>query len=115
MGCGGGAKSPKKAVSEPKKVDSVDANFTPGTFLQRHVGNLSDNYKELRKLGSGAFADVKLCLYKPTNQNRAVKVIHKAGLSAQQMDSKYMLKEIQVLSSLDHPNTLRCYEIFEDP
>jgi len=26
-----------------------------------------------------------------------------------------MLKEIQVLATLDHPNILRCYEIFEDP
>ncbi|CAG9317280.1 unnamed protein product [Blepharisma stoltei] len=114
MGCGGSKKS-NKAATEPKKVEPAGSSVNPGTFLQRHMGGLSENYKEIRKIGSGAFADVKLCIFKPTNQERAVKVIHKAGLSTQQMDSTYMLKEIQVLSSLDHPNILRCYEIFEDP
>lgn len=88
--------------------------ITPGTFLPRSRGSLSNNYTEIKTLGSGAFAEVKLCLYKPLNQYRAVKIIHKSGLHYQQIDPEYMLKEISVLVALDHPNILRCFEIFEN-
>lgn len=50
----------------------------------------------------------------PTNKERAVKIIHKSGLLKQQIDPDFMLKEINILTSLDHPNILKCYEIFED-
>ena len=93
-------------------VDSV--NISASTFLSRTKGKLSTNYAVLKKIGSGAFAEVQLCVYKPLNQHRAVKMIHKSGLTQQQIDEDYMLQEIAVLTKLDHPNILKCYEIFED-
>ena len=89
-------------------------SLTPGMFLSKNRGEFSEKYTELQKIGSGAYSEVKLCEYKATSQKRAVKIIRKAGLDEQQMDPEYMLKEITVLTSLDHPNILRCYEIFED-
>ena len=113
MGC---ASSKKKVeVSNAKKKQSAESvNISAAAFLTKTKGKLSNNYTIIKKLGSGAFADVQLCLYKPLNQQRAVKMIHKAGLHQQQMDQEYMLKEISILTSLDHPNILKCYEIFED-
>lgn len=111
MGCGG-SKSSKSNKERSKKPASV--NISPAIFLTKTKGRLSNNYAIVRKLGSGAFADVQLCLYKPLGQQRAVKIIHKAGLHHQQMDENDMLKETAILSSLDHPNILKCYEIFED-
>lgn len=106
-----------KKVTEVNKTPRKSENnisITPATFLTKTKGKLSNNYTVVKKLGSGAFADVQLCIYKPLNQQRAVKVIHKAGLHHQQMDQDYMLKEISILTALDHPNILKCYEIFED-
>ena len=112
MGCAC-AKSAKN-VQKPTVRDAKDIHVSPAVFLTKTKGKLSKNYIVIRNLGSGAFADVQLCQYKPLNQQRAVKIIHKAGLHQQQMDEQFMLKEISVLTSLDHPNILKCYEIFED-
>jgi calcium-dependent protein kinase len=112
MGC---VSSKKKVDIEGKKKGGKDVvNISASAFLSKTKGKLSNNYTIIKKLGSGAFADVQLCLFKPLNQQRAVKMIHKAGLHQQQMDQDYMLKEISILTSLDHPNILKCYEIFED-
>ena len=114
MGCGTSkATIPKSRKASSKRMSDA-IGLTPGMFLSKYKGKLSSNYLEVKKLGSGAFAEVKLCTYLPTGQERAVKLIHKAGLHQQQIDQEYMLKEISVLISLDHPNILRCYEIFED-
>jgi calcium-dependent protein kinase len=97
------------------RIPTVSAiKISASSFLIRSKGTLPSDYVELRSLGSGSFAEVVLCDYKPLNQKRAVKIIHKAGLHYQQMDSQYMLKEISVLTQLDHPHILRCYEIIED-
>lgn len=113
MGCGSSkATSSSRRKSGKRLSDALDIG--PGMFLSKYKGKLSSNYIEIRKLGSGAFAEVKLCKYLPTKQERAVKIIHKAGLHHQQIDKNFMLKEISVLTSLDHPNILKCYEIFED-
>ena len=111
MGCAGSKSTGVRKVSI-KEMGKV--HVTPATFLTRTKGRLSNNYTVVKKLGSGAFADVQLCIYKPLNQQRAVKIIHKAGLHQQQIDQEFMLKEISILTALDHPNILRCYEIFED-
>lgn len=111
MGC---VSSKKKVQSNGKRGSIESVNISAAAFLNKTKGRLSSNYTIIKKLGSGAFADVQLCLYKPLNQQRAVKMIHKAGLHQQQMDQEYMLKEISILTSLDHPNILKCYEIFED-
>lgn len=86
----------------------------PLSFLKKIKGPLSSEYVEVRTLGSGAFAEVKLCIHVPTNEQRAVKFIHKSGLFLDQMDAEYQLREISILTSLDHPNILRCYAIYED-
>lgn len=65
-------------------------------------------------LGQGGFAVVNRCVHVPTGQVRAVKAVHKSGLSYEQIDPKYRLREIKVLRTLDHPNILRCYELYED-
>ena len=113
MGCSIGKPRKSSCVKE-KRTSVKELSITPGTFVKRSKLSNYDDYIEVRKLGSGAFADVMLCHHKPTKVQRAVKVIHKAGISIQQRDPIYLLKEIQILRTIDHPNVLKCYEIFED-
>jgi calcium-dependent protein kinase len=77
------------------------------------LSNSLSDYIEIRNLGSGAFAEVFLCLHKPTKTERAVKHIRKQALTKSQKDSKYLLKEFQILRELDHPHILKCFEMFE--
>ncbi|OMJ90109.1 hypothetical protein SteCoe_7597 [Stentor coeruleus] len=97
-----------------KKSSSRSLSVTPGTFFRLSTSFNYLDYVEIKKLGSGAFAEVMLCLHKPTKTYRAVKILHKSGLSHHQIDSNNMLKETQILKDLDHPNILKCFEIFED-
>ncbi|OMJ76321.1 hypothetical protein SteCoe_24347 [Stentor coeruleus] len=112
MGCG-----KARAIESRKKKSEIMAKsvpLSPGAFINKTHGHLSSKYEEIKNIGVGAFAEVHLYKYLPTNQNRAVKIIHKAGLHEQHMDTDNWLKEINILTSLDHPNILKCYEIFED-
>jgi calcium-dependent protein kinase len=110
MGCG------YFKLNNPKRKRRISDKvvISPGLFMKKNFGKIQNYYKEIKVLGSGAFADVKLYQHLPTSSFRAIKTIYKVGLHQQQLDETYMLKEICVLTSLDHPNILRCYEIFED-
>lgn len=106
--------TPSPSPAPPQRLKTREITLNPGTFLKLSHSNQYSNYTEIKKLGSGAFAEVMLCRHIPTDTYRAVKIIHKSGLSQQQRDPVYMLKEIQILRELDHMNILKCYEIFED-
>jgi calcium-dependent protein kinase len=112
MGCYTGKPNIRRVTQ--KRQSGQHLSITPGTFVRLSHSFIYSYYMEIKKLGSGAFADVVLCYHKTTKTERAVKKIHKSGLSYQQTDPVYMLKEIQILSTIDHPYILKCFEIFED-
>jgi calcium-dependent protein kinase len=92
------------------KYLSVPANI----FIQQSSGYIAEKYDIIENIGSGAFSEVKLCTHKQTNEKRAVKIIHKGSLYLDQLDENNQLQELKILTSLVHPNILRCYEVFED-
>lgn len=75
--------------------------------------NLSNHYKVLEKVGTGSFGKVYKVLHLGTRQERALKVINKANIKYQDDEQKF-LKEIELLSQLDHPSIIRVYEYFEE-
>jgi len=44
-------------------------------------GSIKDNYQIGKRLGDGGFGEVRYCRHKTTKDQRAVKFIHKAGMS----------------------------------
>ena len=114
MGCVHSKNNVAQVRLSQKINSTVSATIKAISFLKKVKGPLSNEYVEVRTLGSGAFAEVKLCHHIPTNEQRAVKFIHKSSLFLDQMDDQYQLKETQIITSLDHPNILRCYAIYED-
>ncbi|KAM4866354.1 sperm motility kinase-like [Thomomys bottae] len=68
---------------------------------------LRAQYRVLRDIGEGGFSEVKLAQHLLTQTLVAVKVIPKA------MHGDLIHTEIDLLSSLDHPNVIKLYEIIE--
>lgn len=95
----------------PSKSDNLAA--TPGMFVQHSTAAFSDRYKGQRVLGKGSFGEVILCKDKITGQEYAVKVISKRQVK-QKTDKELLLKEVELLKKLDHPNIMKLYEFFED-
>jgi calcium-dependent protein kinase len=81
-------------------------------FVSKKTGKIRDHYRIGKLLGSGAFGEVRLCLHKETQTQRAVKVLRKNLLDPKEME---MLKnEIAILKDLDHPNIVKMFEFLED-
>lgn len=95
-------------------MESKDNEWKIGAknFICKKVGKIRDFYRIGKVLGSGAFGEVRLCLHKDTQTQRAVKVLRKNLLDEKEMD---MLKnEIAILQDMDHPNIVKMYEFLED-
>jgi len=65
-----------------------------------------------RQLGSGAFSVVKEGIHKKDGSKVAIKVIQKTTVAGE--DIKLLRREITNLKTLDHPNILKLYEVYED-
>ena len=65
-------------------------------------------------IGTGAFAEVWLCTHKRTKDVRAAKIFDKSSLTEEEIKTRSVLIEVEILKSLDHPNILKVYEYFED-
>ena len=63
-------------------------------------------------LGSGAFGEVRVCVHRESQAQRAVKVLRKSHMDED--EKRMFFNEINILKDLDHPNILKMYEFFED-
>mmetsp|Transcript_55263 Transcript_55263/g.179167 ORF Transcript_55263/g.179167 Transcript_55263/m.179167 type:complete len:678 (-) Transcript_55263:165-2198(-) len=75
-------------------------------------GLVRDFYDLGESWGSGAFAKVYVATDRTTKVNRAVKVVSRKGLSIS--TSRQILREVEHLSSLDHPHIVKLHEHFEN-
>ena len=63
-------------------------------------------------LGQGACAEIRKCVQRETGQVRAVKIIYKENATEEEL--KRILREVEILRKLDHPNIIKVYEFFQD-
>ena len=83
------------------KIDAKD-------YIQK--GDSLGNYEKIRRIGKGSYGAVFKVIKKNTNLIRAMKVIPK---NFQKNDDE-ILREIDILKHLDHPNITKIYEFLED-
>ncbi|KAI9264992.1 kinase-like domain-containing protein [Phascolomyces articulosus] len=69
------------------------------------------NYQLVEKLGDGAFSNVYKAIDKETNRMVAVKVVRKLELSQTQKAS--VLKEVQLMRTIQHPSIVKLYRFIE--
>lgn len=76
---------------------------------------LKDSYDILNKIGDGAFSSVFLAVHRPTGIHVAIKIIKKINDSEHHNSkSSDVMREVDILKSLDHPNIIKLFEFFED-
>ncbi|XP_069868247.1 sperm motility kinase-like [Dipodomys merriami] len=70
---------------------------------------LRAQYRILRDIGEGGFAEVKLAQHLLTHTFVAIKAIPKT------VNKELISTEVDLLSSVDHPNVVKLYEIIDTP
>ncbi|CAG9319541.1 unnamed protein product [Blepharisma stoltei] len=110
MGC----ISPKKKTFSLYLENMQQLKIRPEIFVTESHDQFSNEYEITKELGRGAFSKVFQCIEKVTGNTYAVKMIIKKQLSQEMLTSTNKLQEIQVLKTLDHPNILKVFQIFED-
>ena len=81
---------------------------------------MRDYYRIYDHLGTGAFGEVRKCVYKENMKDRrsslksyrAVKILSKAYM--EEKEKRIFLNEVSVMSKLDHPSIMRMHHYFED-
>lgn len=111
----------KKQTQKPENVEDPGSTqlkmnsslkIRRGTFVHYTKGDIIQMYSIIGVLGKGSFGRVYKVKHKITSDIRAVKVISKENIS--EAGRSKILFEVEVLRSLDHPNILTVFEVYED-
>jgi len=97
--------------------NEVDEDIRIGgsSFVRESRLSIKSQYTFIEKLGSGAFGTVYKVKHKKLGHLRAVKVLSKEILTSKHDSSDHLfLKEIEILSKLDHPNIIKIFDYYTD-
>merc|ERR1711953_1038459 len=84
-----------------------------GIKLNDHKRKLKNRFEICKKLGQGTYGKVQLGINKETAQRVAIKTIKKSKIETE-ADLIRIRREIQIMSSVQHPNIIHIYEVFEN-
>ena len=78
-----------------------------------HVKKVS-NYVTGKQLGRGTFGDVRIATHLISGEHVAMKILEKDNIKCES-DFKRVVREIQVLKLLNHPNIVKLLEVIDTP
>ncbi|CAB0041291.1 unnamed protein product [Trichogramma brassicae] len=84
----------------------------PASYQHGSIGFLK-RFSIIKKLGQGTYGKVQLGINKETGQEVAIKTIKKCKIETE-ADLVRIRREIQIMSSVHHPNIIHIYEVFEN-
>ncbi|EEY56210.1 calcium/calmodulin-dependent protein kinase, putative [Phytophthora infestans T30-4] len=99
-------------ATRQNSAGSMDSSASNRSLNNVDLASFHRFYKLGRKLGSGAFSVVHIATHRETRKQVAVKCIAKASLGPQDVHS--LKQEVEVMSSLDHPNIVPLLDYFEE-
>ena len=102
----------KKEASTPLVASQEKMKISFSSFVKERYTKFSNDYLKESKLGSGNFGEVIKVTQKSTSMKRAVKIIDKSKINKK--DHEALLREIEVLKNMDHPNIVKIYEFYQD-
>ena len=93
-----------------KKIRTFSSSpFTINTTINHNKDNKISNYEIGKVIGKGAYATVKICKNKITQEKFAMKIYEKKILN-DNIKKKCILREIEILKKLNHPNIVKLYD-----
>ncbi|RLN85279.1 hypothetical protein BBJ28_00002753 [Nothophytophthora sp. Chile5] len=105
----------KKAELPQRNLPHPTPKF--GDWLNSRT--MINNYIILETLGTGGYAEVKLCKEKHSSKLFAMKFINRDVMKKDKLGKQSKLddikREIAIMKKLNHPNVLRLYEVMDDP
>ncbi|XP_068630839.1 uncharacterized protein Nuak isoform X2 [Battus philenor] len=102
-------------VGEAKRTSNIMDGIenTGDVRLHDHRLRLKQRFDIVRKLGQGTYGKVQLGINKKTGQEVAIKTIKKCKIESE-ADLVRIRREVQIMSSVRHPNIVHIYEVFEN-
>lgn len=88
----------------------IDALF--GSERCDLTAKFKEEYTVGKIVGEGAYASVRVAVYKPEGRKVAIKVYEKGKISDPQR-KKSVRREIKILQTLDHPNIVKILNVVE--
>ncbi|XP_012628208.1 NUAK family SNF1-like kinase 1 isoform X1 [Microcebus murinus] len=104
-GVGATAAPAAAAAPEPRKPHGVKRHH--------HKHNLKHRYELQETLGKGTYGKVKRATERFSGRVVAIKSIRKDKIKDEQ-DMVHIRREIEIMSSLNHPHIISIYEVFEN-
>ena len=101
-------------VTRKKLLDQIQTQLKKADESEYGATNYTSitEYKIGRHLGAGAYAAVKQCVHRLTGMVLAIKVYEKFKLMESQR-KKSVIREINALRKLNHPNIMRLYDVID--
>jgi serine/threonine protein kinase len=93
-----------------EKFESLHSQTLP----IENKGKIRKSYKIGHVIADSSLGQIRKCLHIRTGQIRAVKFIPKHQVESSEKLKTKLLEELDLLSQLDHPNIVKCYECFQD-
>ncbi|XP_034486505.1 serine/threonine-protein kinase par-1 isoform X2 [Drosophila innubila] len=97
------------------QIDNIMSGIanTGDVKMNNHRKKLRQRFDIIKKLGQGTYGKVQLGVNKETGQEVAIKTIKKCKIEAE-ADLVRIRREVQIMSSVQHPNIIHIYEVFEN-
>uniref|UniRef100_H3A7E2 non-specific serine/threonine protein kinase n=2 Tax=Latimeria chalumnae TaxID=7897 RepID=H3A7E2_LATCH len=109
-----------KTAALVEQKGSVECAAAPGETRKQHgvkrhyhKHNLKHRYDLLETLGKGTYGKVKKAIERFSGRAVAIKSIRKERIKDEQ-DMVHIRREIEIMSSLNHPHIISIYEVFEN-
>ncbi len=96
-----------------QKLTDMSGSIRIKTIIPQNPKKAEENYKVICKLGKGSFGSVYKVVYIHSGNIRAMKVIKKESINYQD-DERIFLKEIEILTKIEHPNIIKIIEYYTD-
>lgn len=98
-------------LAHPASIDNIMSGIsnTGSLRMNNHRKKLRQRFDIIKKLGQGTYGKVQLGINKETGQEVAIKTIKKCKITTD-ADLVRIRREVQIMSSVQHPNIIHIYE-----